>query len=101
MARFLGAVQGSRGEATRLGGTSSGIRAQAQGWGLGVKVYGDAKPLDPERDMFGVWATSGSNGAESPKLIGTLQVTEDGRRVFTLSDDLKAALGADFQTANI
>jgi hypothetical protein len=32
MARFYGAVQGARGEATRLGGTDSGLRTEACSW---------------------------------------------------------------------
>jgi len=78
MARFLGAVQGQRGEATRLGGTVSGIRAQAQGWDLGVKVYGE-----PQRDgtgadigdAFTVIVTGGSHASIREEIA--LRVTRD------------------------
>lgn len=71
MARFLGAVQGNRGEATRLGTPAAGIRAQAQGWNVGVKVYGE--PMrDGNRadigDSFTVIVTGGSHGAERERV---------------------------------
>jgi hypothetical protein len=58
MAHFYSAIQGSRGEATRLGTTASGIRAQAQGWDTGAKVYGN---VVDDRDEFSIYATSGSD----------------------------------------
>lgn len=38
MARFRGLVRGHRGEAHRLGGTQSGLTAEADGWKGGVRV---------------------------------------------------------------
>jgi hypothetical protein len=75
MARFLASVQGNRGDASRLGTPSSGIRAQAQGWNVGVKVYGRA---EGERDVFNVYATSGSNGASGDRLIATVSRDASG-----------------------
>jgi len=40
MAQFRGTVQGSRGGASRLGGKSSGIDTTANGWDMGVRVWG-------------------------------------------------------------
>lgn len=76
MARFLAAIEGNRGEATRLGTPSSGIRAQAQGWSVGVKVYGNA---DGDNDRFMVYATAGSHGGAADRLIGI--VTRDGSEI--------------------
>ena len=36
MAQFYGSVQGSRGEASRLGGKESGLEVSATAWGGGV-----------------------------------------------------------------
>jgi hypothetical protein len=89
MARFLAAIQGSRGEATRLGGESSGVRAQAQGWTLGVKVYGHAE--DDGNDSFSVSVTRGSSGWDSG--VQVLEVFEqDGRRYVRLGEALTNAL---------
>lgn len=38
MARYQASIQGSRGEASRLGTPKSGIRAMARGWEGGAKV---------------------------------------------------------------
>lgn len=38
MARYQASIQGSRGEASRLGSPSSGITAMARGWEGGAKV---------------------------------------------------------------
>ena len=45
MARFLGEVQGARGEATRLGAATSGLRVEAKSWQgkivVSLAAYGD------------------------------------------------------------
>lgn len=79
MARFLAAIEGSRGEATRLGTPRSGIRAQAQGWSVGVKAYGHAYG---DVDEFTIYATGGSNGGHSDTLIGRITLDDDGRPTF-------------------
>lgn len=38
MAHFLGTIQGARGEASRLGGKDSGLRAVAASWSGSVRV---------------------------------------------------------------
>lgn len=63
MARFYGSIQGSRGEASRLGGTGSGIRSSARGWNSGIDVHGFASNSD--RDEFTVHVTRGSSGRSS------------------------------------
>ena len=69
MARFLAAVEGSGKEVHRLGSPRSGIRAQAQGWNVGVKVYGRAEGED---DHFDIYITAGSHDDTSPRYIGTV-----------------------------
>jgi hypothetical protein len=79
MARFIAAIEGNRGEATRLGTPDSGIRAQAQGWNVGVQVLGN---VEDDADEFDVWATSGSIGARPSQFIGTVRLDEDGNTQF-------------------
>ena len=73
MARFLAAIEGKAGEATRLGSLSSGIRAQAQGWDLGVSVFGRA---EGDSDVFSVYMTGGSNGGAQPVYVGSCRLVD-------------------------
>lgn len=91
MARFIGYVEGNRGEASRLGSADSGIRAQAQGWNVGVKVYGmDANG----RDEFRVYATNGSTGGAPDTFIGVVRLNEAGRPTFESGDDPRKIIEA-------
>jgi hypothetical protein len=81
MARFLAAIQGMRGEASRLGSSSSGIRAQAQGWNTGVKVYGST---DGDLDVFNIYITGGSSDTSERLHVGTLR-----GNTFSLANDLR------------
>jgi hypothetical protein len=76
MAKFYGGVQGHRGEATRLGSLKSGIRAFAQSWTLGARVYVWHGP-DGE-DRVTVTLTGGSYGAVPDKELGTWQRDDKG-----------------------
>ena len=40
MAQFRAVIQGMRGEASRLGGKTSGIQASINGWSSGISVNG-------------------------------------------------------------
>jgi hypothetical protein len=82
MARFIGYVEGNRGEASRLGTPSSGIRAQAQGWNSGVTVHGYVDQLG--RDCFAVTITGGSNGNGGTRELARIV---DGT-IVSLIDDL-------------
>ena len=69
MARFRATMQGSRGQASRLGHKI--IEAKINGWGAGVSVTGT---VDTDgNDVFKIWATSGSNSRFSSKLIATVR----------------------------
>ncbi len=62
MSHFYGTLQGSRGQATRLGAKNSGLRVQAASWTgcIETRIYYDK---DHERNMFRVWLTPwGSQG---------------------------------------
>lgn len=67
MAQYRAVIQGSRGAASRLGGKSSGIRADVNGWTAGVRV--EAGQIDG-RDVFKIYKTGGSNAARSAEYIG-------------------------------
>lgn len=69
MAQFMGTVRGSRGEVSRLGGKSSGLRTICNGWDKGVEVFADH--VDG-KDVFTVLETGGSNGGKS-RLIVTIR----------------------------
>ena len=90
MARFIGYVQGQRGEASRLGSPSSGIEAEARGWNVGVKVTGHVN--GDGADTFAVFVTGGSHNP-SPRLIGTVRLDPEGRRpVFAVPTALGEAV---------
>ena len=78
MAHFIGAVQGSRAEATRLGTPSSGINTVARGWELGVNVQGRK---EDDGDVFTIYADHGSNGHTAGMYIGIVKLV-DGEIVF-------------------
>ena len=60
MARFRGLVQGSREPVTRLGGAKTGLRVEANGWRLGVRVT--AYVNADGKDTFRIERTGGSQG---------------------------------------
>ena len=70
MAQFRAVIRGQRGEASRLGSKNSGIVAHVDGWNAGVTVRGmvDAQG----RDMFTVYATGGSNRAQTERVIAVI-----------------------------
>jgi hypothetical protein len=70
MARFRGTIQGCRGEASRLGGTETGIETRTNGWNSGVRVVGFVD--DNGDDCFDIYITGGSNGSISSQHIKRL-----------------------------
>lgn len=77
---FYGNMQGNRGETTRGGSMSSGIRAHVRGWNAGVRVEGRAYGVQGEnvQDGFKVYMTGGSNGHGREVLIGTVFESAQG-----------------------
>lgn len=76
MAQFRGTVQGSRGEASRLGSKKGGLDTEANGWFCGVRVYAH---YDEEtgKDVFDIYRTGGSSRRTSSKLIATITEGEE------------------------
>jgi hypothetical protein len=83
VAHFIGAVQGSRGAATRLGTPNSGINTIARGWNVGVNVQGHK---EDDGDVFTIYADGGSNGRVAGMYIGTVKLV-DGKIVFIPAGD--------------
>jgi hypothetical protein len=79
MAQFRAVVKGQRGEASRLGSKSSGIRADVDGWNSGVTVH--AGVHSDGQDVFRIYATGGSNAAQRDEFIGTVTIL-DGKVTF-------------------
>lgn len=89
MAHFRGTVQGSRGEASRLGGKESGLTTTCNGWDLGVTC--DARHTDG-KDRIRITITSGSG---SGNVLGTMDVHrlyDEGQLVVNLDPSLLLAL---------
>ena len=61
MAHFYGRVHGARGEATRLGHKSSGLRTTAASWSGAVEVelYTNSEGVDMARVSLRPWQGSG------------------------------------------
>lgn len=78
MARFMGDVQGSRGEASRLGTSTSGIRSHTRGWNVGVVVYGN---VVDGKDVFDIYATGGSTDPGLRRAIGRVSLNDAGQPV--------------------
>jgi len=69
MAHFYGDLQGSRGQATRLGTKQSGITGHLRGWNVGAKVdvsYNESTQEDEVR----ICLTSGSNNNQPSIFLG-------------------------------
>jgi len=85
MARFKGDITGSRGNASRLGDSKSGMSAHVRGWGLGIRIYADTDSDNPDADGFTLYATGGSNNPSESKRIGYVRL-EDAAPVLYVSD---------------
>jgi hypothetical protein len=70
MARFYASIQGSRGEVTRCGTPTSGIRGHIRGRNVGCRVIVRTSALDG-KDHVSFYRTGGSGGAENLQLIAT------------------------------
>lgn len=81
MAQFRATIQGQRGQASRLGSKSSGIRTRTNGWHSGVLVEGRAHDSG---DQFRIFATGGSSGA-GMEYLGAVMVL-DGKVAFVAAD---------------
>lgn len=84
MSRFYATIQGTRGEASRMGGKESGISGHVRGWNVGVSVDGHADDHPTEQDVFVVRATGGSNGSLLSVPVAT--IWRDGDRILVRVD---------------
>lgn len=77
MARFYGEIQGSRGEATRMGTRESGFRGHIRGWHIGaaVEMYAEGDASSTLLDRAVVYATDGSAGYARSS-IGSLRLVD-------------------------
>ncbi len=73
MAQFYAAIQGNRGEATRMGTKSSGISGHIRGWNIGARVV--MEHIDG-KDVCRVYRTGGSNWCVSSQLIAEFTTEE-------------------------
>lgn len=69
MAHFIGTVQGSGGEASRMGTKRSGLTTDACGWHVGAKVDLRHDEATGE-DIVTVYLTGGSAPSYSAKFLG-------------------------------
>jgi hypothetical protein len=76
MARFYAEIQGSRGEASRIGDRSSGMWGYVRGWHVGAEVRMHAGAKDATLDDCAtIHATDGSAGY-ARREIGTVQLVD-------------------------
>lgn len=84
MARFRATIRGARGEASRLGHASTGIKADVNGWESGVSV--EAEAVAGNADMFYVYATGGSNGSARDLIAAVSRNVISGKIVVVTFD---------------
>lgn len=66
MAQYRGTVEGTRGQASRLGSKASGLVVEGNGWNIGARV--ELAHVDG-KDVVRVFKTSGSSYAGKSELI--------------------------------
>jgi hypothetical protein len=76
MSRFYASIQGSRGEATRLGTEQSGMYGHIRGWNIGASV--EMSVSADGNDICTVSITRGSNGKGAELPIGSFIIDKNG-----------------------
>ena len=76
MAHFRGTVEGSRGEASRLGTKNSGLLVSANGWDIGVDVELDFDE-DLHQDVVRVFKTEGTNNPTRVLIYQSIDLTKE------------------------
>lgn len=90
MAQFRATIQGTRGEASRLGSKQSGLTVTANGWNAGVRVVAGHRN---GVDTFDIYATGGSGYNSGHGLIATMvgnELTFHGRNGSITAEKLAA-----------
>lgn len=78
MARYIGTIQGNRGETSRQGTKISGLRTSCTAWDASVEVL--LKSIDG-RDVFDVKVYGGTFSVAPERTIARVTASQDGRRV--------------------
>lgn len=79
MARYRGTMQGMRGEASRLGSPSSGLRSSTNGWDIGIDVVIGPRQDHESEDEVSVYLTGGSSRKCKSIFLGDFTVdNKDG-----------------------
>ena len=68
MAKFFGYLKGNRGETSRCGSKTSGIRTMVTGWDFGCHVEMNYNP-DKDEDIIKIKITDGTNGCKTLKTL--------------------------------
>lgn len=78
MSQYIGYLNGSKGEASRLGTKQSGIVSNVNGLDFGVRVSLYHRDGEDKADIF---LTGGSHAEESPVFIGTFRADDLHRNI--------------------
>ena len=95
MDRFMGTVQGSRGEAGRQG--TKDLTTRCNGWDRGVRVFASKDRADGGMDIFTIYVTAGSGNDRGGFQLadiaadGTISIyNSKGETALTLTDLVKS-----------
>lgn len=95
MAQFIGVIQGNRGETSKLGSKSSGMFAEARGWGLGGEIqmrYNKEK--DRDEVVFSI--NGGSNRERGIPFVQIVAYRDkDHNLVIEANETLKKIIGGE------
>lgn len=80
MAQYRGLIEGTRGETSRLGSKTSGLKAKCDGWNIGTTSIINYNK-DKQRDEIEVWITSGSKRNSHDTYLGSFYRAEDGATI--------------------
>jgi hypothetical protein len=72
MAQYRAVISTPRGQVSRLGHKTTGMRIELNGWGVGVKVVARFDEKTQE-DVFDIFKTSGSSYRPTTELIATVR----------------------------
>jgi len=76
MAHFRATIKGQRGEASRLGSKSQGMRVTVRGWRAGLTITARHDEATGE-DVFNIASDGGTDNAEQAPIVldGTIDAT--------------------------
>lgn len=73
MAQFYAAIQGNRGEATRMGTKQSGLWAHIRGWHIGCRA--EMSHGSDGHDYITIFLTGGSNNPGNAQCLGRFRTS--------------------------